>query len=122
MKTAALSHNGATFSEGNNMTIHTVASIRRDRRLQDRRRAAAARVITAMSRGASLHLTFLKRGSVWVLSDGTIVPPEVALSIVNNVRVVSVNDGLFPATPQTWRYKCLSVEVETTNQEEASHG
>src|SRR5262245_55906578 len=104
MKTAALSHNGATFSEGNNMTIHTVAPIRRDRRLQDRRRAAAARVITAMSRGTSLHLTFLKRGSVWTLSDGTIVPSEIALAVVNDVRVVSAGDGLFPAVSQTWRY------------------
>jgi hypothetical protein len=86
------------------MTIATVQSLRRIRRFQDRRRAAAARVITAMSRGASLHLTFLKRGSVWVLSDGTIVPPEIALSVVNDVGVVSAGDGLFPSVSQTWRY------------------
>jgi len=86
------------------VTIHSVASIRRARRFQDRRRAAAARVITSMARGTSLHLTFLKRGSVWVLSDGTIVPPEIALSVVNDVGVVSAGDGLFPSVSQTWRY------------------
>jgi hypothetical protein len=86
------------------MTTPTVQSIRRTRRFQDRRRAAAARVITSMSCGRSLHQTFLKRGSVWTLSDGTIVPPEVALAVVNDVRVVSAGDGLFPQTSQTWRY------------------
>ena len=86
------------------MTIHSVASIHRARRFQDRRRAAAARVITSMARGTSLHLTFLKRGSVWTLSDGTIVPSEIALAVVNDVRVVSAGDGLFPSVSQTWRY------------------
>jgi hypothetical protein len=86
------------------MTIPIVASINRARRFQDRRRAAAARVITAMSRGASLNLTYTRRGSAFTLSDGTVVPPEIALAVVGDVRVVSVNDGLFPATPQTWRF------------------
>ena len=86
------------------MTIHSVASIRRARRFQDRRRAAAARVITSMARGTSLHLTFLKRGSLWMLSDGSIVPAEIALAVVNDVRVVSAGDGLFPSVSQTWRY------------------
>ena len=86
------------------MTIPTVRSIRRARRLRDRRRVKAARVLTKMSRGASLHLTFSKRGSDFTLSDGTSVSAETALMVVNDIRVVSVNDGLFPATPQTWRY------------------
>ena len=86
------------------MTIPTVASIRATRRFQDRRRQKASRVIAAMERGASLHLTFLKRGSVWTLSDGTIVPSEIALAVVNDVRVVSAGDGLFPSVSQTWRY------------------
>jgi len=86
------------------MTIPTVASIRRARRFQDRRRLKAAHVITAMARGANLNLMFTKCGSVFTLSDGTVVEPETALAVVNDVRVCSVNDGLFPATPQTWRY------------------
>jgi hypothetical protein len=86
------------------MTIPTIQSIRHARRSQDRRRAAATRVITAMARGASLHLTFLKRGSLWMLSDGSIVPAEIALAVVNDVRVVSAGDGLFPAVSQTWRF------------------
>jgi hypothetical protein len=57
-----------------------------------------------MQRGASLHLTFTRQGSDFVLSNGVRVTPEVALMVVNDVRVVSVNDGLFPSTPQTWRY------------------
>lgn len=40
----------------------------------------------------------------WTLSDGTAVSTEVALLILNDVRVISVNGGLFPTTPQTWRY------------------
>jgi hypothetical protein len=86
------------------MSIATVQSIRRARRFQDRRRTAAARVITAMMHGASLNLTFTKHGSVWTLSGGTVVAPEIALAVVNDVRVCSVNDGLFPQTPQTWCY------------------
>jgi hypothetical protein len=84
--------------------IPTVQSIRATRRFQDRRRAKAARVITAMSRGLSLHLTFSKRGSDFSLSNGTPVSTETALMVVNDVRVCSVNDGLFPTTPQTWRF------------------
>jgi hypothetical protein len=86
------------------MTIPTVRSVNAARRFRDRRRVKAAHVITAMSRGASLNLTFTPRGSVWTLSGGIIVAPEIALAVVNDVRVCRVNDGLFPATPQTWRY------------------
>jgi hypothetical protein len=86
------------------MTIPTVQSIHRARRFQDRRRAAAARVLAQMQRGASLNLTYTKHGSDFVLSNGMRVSPAVALMVVNNTSVVSVNDGLWPQTPQTWRY------------------
>jgi hypothetical protein len=86
------------------MTAHTVRSLARARRLLDRRRHEAAAVIAAMAGGASLQLSFSKHGSTWTLSDGAVVSTEVALLIVNDVRVISVNDGLFPTTPQTWRY------------------
>ena len=86
------------------MNIHTPASLRARSRQLDRRRAKAAHIITAMERGASMNLTFTKPGSVFTLSDGTPVSAEIALMVVNDVRVCSVNDGLFPTTPQTWRY------------------
>ena len=85
------------------MTIPTVASVRRARRFQDRRRAKAVRVITAMSRGCTLNLTFTKHGSAFTLSDGTHVAPEVAVMVINDVRILSACDGLFPL-PQTWRH------------------
>jgi len=86
------------------MTIATVQSIRRARHFQDRRRAAAARVITAMERGATLNLTFTRSGSAFTLSDGTCVPPEVAVAVINDVRILSACDGLFPSLPQTWKH------------------
>jgi hypothetical protein len=80
------------------MTIHAPDSVRaRNLRLQ------AARVITTMTRGATLQLTYTKHGSDFHLSDGTRVPPEVALAVVNDTRIRSVDKGLFPGTPQTWR-------------------
>jgi len=86
------------------MTIHTVDSIRAARRFQDRRRAAAARVITTMERKATLNLMFTKNGSAFTLSNGTHVAPEIAVMVINDVRILSQSDGLFPALPQTWRH------------------
>jgi len=86
------------------MTIPTVQSIRHARRFQDRRRAAAARVITAMSRGCTMNLTFTRYGSAFTLSNGEHVPPEIAVAVINDVRIISQSDGPFPALPQTWRY------------------
>jgi hypothetical protein len=87
------------------MPIPTVASIRRARRFQDNRRQKAARVITAMERGQTLNLTFTKTGSVFTLSDGTRVASEVALTVINDLRIVLQSDGLFPALPQTWKLR-----------------
>jgi len=86
------------------MTIATVQSIRRARRFQDRRRAAAARVITSMERGLTLNLTFTKNGSAFTLSDGTRVASTVAVAVINDTRIVSQSDGLFPTLPQTWKH------------------
>jgi hypothetical protein len=86
------------------MTIHTVQSVRRARRFQDRRRAAAAHVMTMMSRGCALNLTFTKTGSAFTLSDGTHVASEVAMMVINDVHIISQSDGLFPSLPQTWRH------------------
>jgi len=86
------------------MTIPTVDSIRRARRFQDQRRLKAAHVITAMERGLTLNLMFTKNGSAFTLSNGEHVAPEVAVAVINDVRICSVNDGLSPTTPQTWRF------------------
>jgi hypothetical protein len=67
-------------------------------------RLRVAHCITAMTRGAVLHLTYTKHGSDFRLSDGTRVPPEVAMLVVNDVRIHSADAGLFPGTPQTWRF------------------
>jgi hypothetical protein len=96
------------------MTIPTTASLRAARRFQDRRRGKAARVITAMERGLTLNLMFTKNGSVFTLSGGSRVTSEVAMMVINDVRIVSQSDGLFPALPQTWRHveSLPSTEVE----------
>jgi hypothetical protein len=88
------------------MTIPTVQSTRRARRFQDHRRAAAARVITAMEQcGLTLNLMFTKHGSAFTLSDGSVVAPEIALAVVNDVRVIGCGDGLFGGgLCQTWRF------------------
>ena len=81
------------------MTIRASDSVRaRNLRLR------VAHCITAMTRGATLQLTYTRHGSDFCLSDGTRIPPEVALAVVNDTRIHSVDKGLFPGTPQTWRY------------------
>jgi hypothetical protein len=70
---------------------------------RDKRREAI-NVIRAMEAGASLHLTFGKANSYWELSNGKKVASDVALMVVNDLRVVGVGDSLFQgASSQTWR-------------------
>jgi hypothetical protein len=57
-----------------------------------------------MSRGLTLNLTFTRTGSAFTLSDGTHVASGVAIAVINDVRIISQSDGLFPSLPQTWRY------------------
>jgi len=84
--------------------IHTAQSLRRTRRFQDRRRVAAARVITAMERGATLNLMFTRHGSAFTLSNGEHVASEIALMVINDVRIISQLDGLLPSLPQSWKF------------------
>ena len=86
------------------MTIPTTGSIRHVRQFHDRRRQKVARVITAMSRGLTLNLTFTRTGSAFTLSDGTHVASEIAIAVINDTRIISQSDGLFPSLPQTWRH------------------
>jgi hypothetical protein len=32
------------------------------------------------------------------------VPSETAIAVINNVRIISQSDGLFPSLPQTWKH------------------
>jgi hypothetical protein len=70
-----------------------------------RRRQTAARVIDAMAKGLTLHLTYARGGGRWALSNGKTVPSEVALAVVNDLRIIGVGDALFDDGPgQTWHY------------------
>jgi hypothetical protein len=77
----------------------------RTRRFQNQQRAKAAQILTAMERGASLYLSFSKNGNAFVLSNGTRVPSEVAMVVINDARIVAESAGLFPAAPQSWKYE-----------------
>jgi hypothetical protein len=71
----------------------------------DQLRRDAAKVIARMAeKRLVLRICHTKCGSSWALSDGTPVPSRVALSAVNDARLVSNNDGLFIGTGQTWRF------------------
>jgi hypothetical protein len=84
--------------------IPTLQSVRLQRRHIDRRRTRAAHVLSAMSHGAALHQQFTSQGKVFTLTGGRSVTPDVAAVVIGHSNVVSVNDGLFAGTPQTWRW------------------
>jgi len=76
------------------------------RRFEAERRLKAARVVTSMSRGAVLHLSFTRTGGTYSLSDGTRVPAEIAAEVLAHLCVVPLDHGLFPrATAQSWHYQ-----------------
>jgi hypothetical protein len=64
----------------------------------------AAKVLTAMQRGACLHRCFSRTGCTWALSTGGAVSDDVARVVIADIRVEAVNDGLFAGTPQTYRF------------------
>jgi hypothetical protein len=86
------------------MTIQTVSGLRRLQRRVDRRRCAAARVISAMQSGEALKKHFTSQGPVYTLTNGKPVSHDVAAVVTADIQVIPVNDGLFPGTPQTWRW------------------
>jgi hypothetical protein len=67
-------------------------------------RLQAARVVTTMSRGASLYLTHTRHGACYALSNGTRIPSEIAQVVISHACVRSADDGLFKMTPQAWKY------------------
>lgn len=73
--------------------------------IRSARRSAAARVITDMQRGQSLHLHYEHGRSQWRLSDGTAVSEGIAKKVVAHDCVVGANDSLFRTMPsQTRRF------------------
>ena len=83
------------------MFIQTLTTIKRARARADRRRLGAARVVTAMQGGEALQKHFTRQGPVFLLTDGKSVSADVAVVVIADIRVVAVNEGLFPSTPQT---------------------
>lgn len=60
-----------------------------------------------MSRGAVLalmHDNSVPGGKSYCVLPGGRVRGEAAASIIKRGDVVSTNDGLFPETPQTWKF------------------
>jgi hypothetical protein len=87
------------------MTIHTTVSLQTKRHRLEAHLEAAQHVLTAMRRGAALHLRFTQRGPQWQLSSGRRVSDEVAKMVTASASVVGVGDALFEGAPsQTWRW------------------
>jgi hypothetical protein len=83
----------------------TAQSLQLQRRRVDRRGSGAARVRTAMIRGATLYLHHERGRPLWLLSTGASVPDDVARAVVTFPDIVSCGDGLFCNVPgQSWRY------------------
>jgi hypothetical protein len=79
-----------------NMPIQALISIKRDRSRAERHRKGAARIISEMRQGATLHQHFTNAGSVWTLSDGNKVNSDVAKNVTGNLNVVGMGACLFP--------------------------
>jgi hypothetical protein len=78
------------------MPIQALISIKRDRSRAERHRKGAARIISEMRQGATLHQHFTNAGSVWTLSDGNKVNSDVAKNVTGNLNVVGMGACLFP--------------------------
>jgi len=80
------------------MPIQTLTAIR-PRARAERHRNGAARVLTKMQRnGVALQKHFTRQGPVFSLASGELVPVDVAAVVGADIRVIPVNDGLFPDT------------------------
>jgi hypothetical protein len=87
--------------------VRSPSEIRRLNRQFDHQLKGLETVLRAMRmRGLTLHLHLdQRRGPLWTLSDGCMVPPETAALVIKNVHVVGVGDCLFRnALAQTYRY------------------
>ena len=72
---------------------------------RNRHRQQAAQVISAMQRGASLHLHYENGRALWRLSTGSFVTAEAAALVAAHRAIVGCDDALFEGmTGQTLRY------------------
>jgi hypothetical protein len=70
---------------------------------RDRQNAEIGRVLTAMKRGATLHLSHSPRRH-WRLSSGAFLTEETARAVIASPNIVDVGDTLFDAElSQTFR-------------------
>jgi hypothetical protein len=86
------------------MTVHTVQSARKHRRVENRLERAQM-ILALMQDGCSLHLEYWKQGPRWALSNGREVSDAVAKLVIASSSVVGVGDALFDGClAQTWRW------------------
>jgi len=84
---------------------YSLADVQRVARRAERRRAAVARTLAAMKRGASLHLQHTNGRPLWSLSDGRFVAADVAELVVQRPEITDCGGSLFHNMPgQVWRY------------------
>jgi len=87
------------------MTIHSIETLRAQRRRLETRLKKADAVLVAMQCGAALHLNLTQTGPIWSLTTGVRVDDVVARLVVQSSSVVCVDHGLFDgAIGQTWRW------------------
>jgi hypothetical protein len=85
--------------------IQTLAQLRQANHHLDRVRREVDRILTAMRKGAALHLHYENGRPIWRLTSGPFVTPQAAALVISSDEVVGVGDSLFPGHPgQTWRY------------------
>jgi hypothetical protein len=88
------------------MTIPTAKSIQREWRRRERLRQRCSEIIEDMRvHGFSLHCHFGHEAPQWRLSDGSMVPRDIAMLVITSAAVISVGDCLpaVGAVAQTYR-------------------
>ena len=84
------------YREAQRFPTQTLTAMKRARARADRHRNGAARVLTKMQDGATLHLCFTNSGPIWSLSDETKVAADIAKIVTDNINVMGVGDRLVP--------------------------
>jgi hypothetical protein len=83
----------------------TTTQLRRRANQLDRLNRQVAVALTALRRGATLHLTYARPHPIWELSSGGRISQAAAKVLIQNPNVIGVGDALFKDLPaQTWRW------------------